>query len=178
MDKEQFLVKLKHDLLIGIPDAVKTIKLDEGDKVCYIALFGSDYEPVLGLIQLGIESYRNKMIEESGTDNKWYLWNSGEMPVQYQTDLESEDPNFLERQSTFKELFGGEENYEVWWEAAQDIRYEIAYELNNLDWSGMIPTSDDFVVYSDWESIDVDNGDLVRSIPRKKYELLEKKGLI
>ncbi|QJD88620.1 hypothetical protein [Cohnella herbarum] len=53
MIKGQFLVQLKQDLLISIPNAVKRIKLDEGDKVCYIALYGSDDEPVIGLIQLG-----------------------------------------------------------------------------------------------------------------------------
>jgi hypothetical protein len=178
MDKKQFLIELKQDLLIKIPNAVKRIKLDEEDRVCCISLYGSDTEPVISLIQLGIESYRDRMIEEEGTDDKGFLWNSGEMPCEYQIDLESEDPNFPEKQSTLIELFGGDEEYETWWEICQNLRFEIAYELNNYDWSGVIPTTDDCVVYSDWESIDVNNGDLIRSIPRTKYELLEAKGLI
>ncbi|QJD83284.1 hypothetical protein [Cohnella herbarum] len=178
MIKGQFLVQLKQDLLISIPNAVKRIKLDEGDKVCYIALYGSDDEPVIGLIQLGVESYRKQMIEEEGTDDKWLLWNFGEMPVNYQIGLESEDPNFPEKQNTLIEIFGGQEEYEEWWEVSQNLRFEIAYELNNYDWSGIIPTSDDFVIYSSWEAIDVINGDLTRSIPKNKYELLESMGLI
>lgn len=177
MGKDELFLELKQVLLREVPNVVQKIKLNEGDKVCYISLLGTDYEPVLGLITLGIESYRNRMIEESGTDDKWYLWNSGEMPLNYQTSFEDQDQTFQLKQETLMNLFGNEK-WEEFWEDCQTLRFEVANKLNTYNWSDIIPTSDDFVVYSDWESIDVSQGDLVKSLPQEKIEILVEKSLI
>lgn len=60
MGKDELLLELKQVLLREVPNAVQKIKLNQGDKVCYISLLGTDNEPVLGLITLGIESHRNR----------------------------------------------------------------------------------------------------------------------
>lgn len=175
MDKDQLLEEMKQDMLREIQVAVKEIKLDESDEVCYISLLGTDYEPVLGLITLGIKSYRDKMINEDPQD-LLYLWNSGEMPVDYQVGLEKVLPSFEEKQEKFVELIG-ENEWEYYWNACQDVRFDVAFYLNSLDWSGVLPVTYDFVVYSDWEAIDVENGDLERSIPKEKLLILKESGL-
>lgn len=40
-----------------------------------------------------------------------------------------------------------------------------------------MPVTTDFVLYSDWEAIDVENGDLERSIPKEKLIILKEFGL-
>lgn len=176
MGKDQLLEEMKQDMLREIQIAVKEIKLDESDEVCYISLLGTEYEPVLGLITLGIKSYRDKMIKEEHPQALWYLWNSGEMPVEYQVGLEKVLPSFQEKQEKFVELIGDNE-WEDYWKACQDVRFEVAYQLNSLDWSGILPVTIDFVLYSDWEELDVENGDLERSIPKEKLTILKEFGL-
>ncbi|UQZ33457.1 hypothetical protein C2I18_07720 [Paenibacillus sp. PK3_47] len=177
MDKDQLLKEMKQDMLRDILVAVKEIQLDESDEVCYVSLLGTDYEPVLGLITLGIKSYRDKMIQEEHPQALWYLWNSGEMPAAYQVGLEKVIPSFQEKQEKFVELIGDNE-WEQYWEACQDVRFEVALQLNSLDWTEVLPVTPDFVLYSDWEALDVENGDLERSIPKEKLLLLRETGLI
>lgn len=176
MDKKQLMNDLKHIVLKEVPNAVKEIKLDKEDKVCYISLLGTDYEPVLGLIQLGIESYRNEIIKEVGIENKYSIWNSGNMPVEYQTVIKTDHSDFAEKQDLLIKVFG--DDWEDLWEASQALRFELAQEFNQYNWSEILPITDDFVVYSDWEAIDVINGDLERSIPKEKFNIIKDKQLI
>lgn len=78
----------------------------------------------------------------------------------------------------FRFVVDPNEKWEEFWEDCQTLRFEAAKQLNTYNWSDIISISDDFVVYSDWESIDVANGDLARSIPREKIDILVEKGLI
>jgi len=55
---------------------------------------------------------------------------------------------------------------------------EVAYAINEHDWSESIPITDDFIVYVDWEGLDVSKGGLLNSIPYHKLELLREKGLL
>ncbi|WP_342431335.1 hypothetical protein [Neobacillus sp. FSL H8-0543] len=176
MERDQLIEELKQILIREIPNAVRNIRLDEEDKVCYLSLLGTDYEPVLGLITVGIESFRKKIIEEYGIEDKYSIWNSGEMPVEYQTGIDN-NSSFLKKQEALVELFGDEE-WEESWEACQTLRFEVAKELNTFNWNEILPLTEDFVVYSDWEAIDVSNGDLLRSVPKEKIEILINKGLI
>ncbi|SOC44246.1 hypothetical protein [Ureibacillus acetophenoni] len=176
MDKKQLMNDLKQIVLKEVPNAVKKITLENEDKVCYISLLGTDDEPVLGLIQLGIESYRNEIINEVGIDDKWTIWNSGEMPVDYQTVIDENHPEFREKQELLVKAFG--DDWEDLWEDCQTLRFELAQELNQYNWSEILPITEDFVVYSDWEAIDVTNGDLERSIPIEKLNIIKDKQLI
>jgi hypothetical protein len=175
MEKGQLIEELKQILIKEIPNAVRNIKLSDEDKVCYLSLLGTDYEPVLGLITLGIDSYRNQIIEEYGINDKYSIWNSGEMPVEYQTIIL--DSEFLKKQEELVKLFGDAE-WEEGWQACQNLRFEVAKELNTYDWSDILSLTEDFIVYSDWEAIDVKNRDLLPSIPERKIEKLVKNGLI
>ncbi|OPH50022.1 hypothetical protein BC351_36625 [Paenibacillus ferrarius] len=176
MKKEQLLKEMKQDMLREIRNAVKEIKLRDLDEVCYISLFGTESEPVLGLITLGIKSFRDEMIQEEVSEKLEYLWNSAEMPANYQVGLEKILPSFQNKQELFMELTE-DDDWEETWEASQNVRFEVAYELNSFDWSGVLPITSDFVIYSEWEAIVVEDGDLTRSIPTEKLQLLKEQGL-
>jgi len=177
MEKEQLLNEMKQDMLREIQTAVKEIKLSDSDEVCYISLLGTDYEPVLGLITVGIKSFRDEMIQEEVSQKLWYLWNSAEMPARYQVGLEKVLPSFQDKQEKFMELTEADD-WEETWESCQNVRFEVAYQLNSVDWSAILPVTTDFVLYSDWEAIDVENGDLVRSIPNEKLLILKEQSLV
>ncbi|OCA87936.1 hypothetical protein A8F94_08900 [Bacillus sp. FJAT-27225] len=175
MEEEQLLKEMKSILLNEIPKAVKSIRLESGEMVCYISLLGTDYEPVLGYITLGIESHRKEIIEEYGIEDKYSIWNSGNMPINYQTTIE--DSTFRAHQDQLAELLRGDRWEEIW-AACQALRFEIAMELNSYNWGEFLPVTEDFVVFSEWEAIDVENGDLVPSIPQEKMNVLVEKGLV
>ncbi|SFJ59877.1 hypothetical protein SAMN02799624_05188 [Paenibacillus sp. UNC496MF] len=177
MEKIQLLEELKNDMLLGIKNAVQEIKLKDNDEVCYIALMGSDYEPVLGLITLGIKSFRDEMTIEEKKDKFWYLWNSAEMPANYQVGPNKVSESFDDKQATFVKL-AEDDDWDETWELCQNVRFEVANQLNNVDWKDSLPITDEFVVYSEWEAIDVTNGDLEKSLPEEKLYLLKKRGLI
>jgi hypothetical protein len=177
MDKNQLIEEIKVAMVSEIQNAVRKVRLEKSDKVCYISLYGSNDEPVLSLITLGIKSYRDKMLREEHSQILWYIWNSGEMPACYQVGLESVLPSFSEKQEEFISLFG-EEEWKGLWELCQSTRFDVAFQLNQKNWDNIIPVTDDFVVYSDWDDIDVENGDLMRSIPDEKIKLLKEKGLL
>ncbi|MDQ6422442.1 hypothetical protein RB620_23710 [Paenibacillus sp. LHD-117] len=177
MKKEQLLEDMKQDMIHGIKNAVKAIKLDSDDEVCYISLLGTDYEPVLGLITLGIKSIRDEMLQEEESHKHWYIWNSGEMPARYQAGPEKVSATFEAKQTKFLELSEGDD-WEVTWESCQKVRFEVANQLNSVDWSDTLPVTADFVLYSDWEAIDVDGGDLIKSMPADKFHVLKQQSLI
>ncbi|MCP1135222.1 hypothetical protein NKT34_18135 [Paenibacillus polysaccharolyticus] len=51
---------------------------------------------------------------------------------------------------------------------------EVAYELNvTTNWPEYSKLTDNFVVFVEWEAMDIMNGDLHASIPASKLELLQ-----
>jgi hypothetical protein len=112
------------------------------------------------------------MVQEEDSD-LWYLWNSAEMPGRYQTVLTK---TFEDKQRKFVELTA-DDDWKETWEKCQTVRFEVAYQLNCISWNDIFPVTQDFVVYSEWEAIDIEGGDLVRSIPVEKLQVLRGKGL-
>ncbi|MBU7317141.1 hypothetical protein [Paenibacillus oleatilyticus] len=169
------------DMLITlIPDAVKEIQVPIEDKVCYIALYRSDSHPLVGLIQLGIETRRNKMKDEAGI---WGAWNSGDQPVKHQNDLN--DELLKEKLKRLLEICGESGGYEgewyeaEWWIRCTEIMNEVSLKLNEYEWNSYFKNiTDDFVVYVDREDLDVENGDLELCVPQNKLKLLKGKGLV
>lgn len=179
MEKEQLLNQMKQDMLTGIVNAVREIKLGDSDEVCYISLFGSEYHPVLSIITLGLKSYRDELVQttEGSSDRLASLWNCAEMPSRCEIGMEDLSPSFADMQQRFYDLTG-DDDWEETWEACQEARFEVAYQLNCLNWSEIIPITDDFVIFSEWLSIMVKDGDLTRSIPSEKLLILKSKGLL
>lgn len=165
--------EIVNDLLCLIPEAVNKIKVPEDQDICFIALVSDDYNPLVALIQLGFESVRKEALEKYGLDG---AWNSGNQFQKYSSLINN--PNMLKKQSDLIEICGGENHYDIWWNQSQEIMFEVAKRLNSLDWKSFFNITDDFVVYSDWEAIDVQNGDLALSVPIEKIEKLRENGYL
>lgn len=55
---------------------------------------------------------------------------------------------------------------------------EVAYALNEkMNWSDYSILKENFVVFVEWEAMDVMNGDMQESIPPAKLEVLQSEGL-
>jgi hypothetical protein len=178
MEKELLLNQMKQDMLAEIKNAIKEVKLRDSDEVCYISLFGSAYYPVLSIITLGLKSCRDEIVQKKAgsSDRLASIWNCAEMPARCEIGMEDLTPSFADMQQRYNELTD-DDDWEETWEACQEVRFEVAYQLNALDWSEIIPITDDFVVFSEWLSIMVKDGDLARSMPPEKLLLLKAKDL-
>ncbi|WP_434756643.1 hypothetical protein [Paenibacillus amylolyticus] len=65
-----------------------------------------------------------------------------------------------------------------WFEEGKRLWQEVAYELNvTTNWSEYSKLTDYFVVFVEWEAMDVMNGDLHASIPANKLALLQSEDL-
>ncbi|BFT70129.1 hypothetical protein [Paenibacillus sp. P36] len=163
-----------NDLLILIPKAVKEISIPEAQKVCFVALYRNDYDPLVRVIQLGFEDVRQSNFEKDGI---WLAWNSGDQPRKYRNDLSG--TSIKEKEERFINMHDPDEYYGEWWKQCISIMDQVSLKLNEYDWNSIFGNiTDDFVVYVDWEGLDVENGDLTNCIPPKKLEKLKNKGLI
>ncbi|ULO08499.1 hypothetical protein H1230_06745 [Paenibacillus sp. 19GGS1-52] len=163
-----------NDLLKLIPEAIKEISTPQDQKICFVALYRSDYDPLVGLIQIGFEDVRQSNFEEGGI---WMAWNSGDQPYKYQNDLKEQ--SLKEKEKRFINLFDPDEYYGEWWKQCIDVMNQVSMKLNDYDWNSVFKDiTDDFVVYIDWEGLDVENGELESCIPKNKLMKLKEKGIV
>jgi DNA-binding cell septation regulator SpoVG len=145
----------------------------QGEKVCFVAIYLHDephgiYDPIFhpGLASVRLEQFEHK------TDLNT-LWSSGEHPVTFQETLG--DKELLEKLQKLTMYWNMKGN---WWTQGKKLWQEIAYGLNQLDWSNQLPVTDDFIVFVDWEGLDVKKGGLEKCLPEEKNQALRAKGLL
>lgn len=156
-----------NELIHLIPKAVSEIDKPKNDKVCFIALYRDDYNPLVSLIQLGLVKYRQECLENSG-----FCFNSGEQPAKYQNDLP--DQKLKEKEKLLISMSSPDDYYGEWWKQTEQIMFEVSMRLNEYEWNEILDITDDFIVFVDWEAWE---GDLSLSVPKEKIEKLIKNGL-
>ncbi|MDQ0913876.1 hypothetical protein [Paenibacillus sp. V4I5] len=164
---EELKKEIINELIPLIPKAVSEIDKPHNDKVCFIALYRDDYDPLVSLIQLGLVKYRQECFESSG-----FSFNSGEQPAKYQSDLT--DEKLKEKEKLLISMLNPDDYYGEWWKQTEQIMFEVSMRLNEYEWNEMLDITDDFIVFVDWEAWE---GDLSVSVPKGKIENLIKKGL-
>ncbi|MRN57269.1 hypothetical protein [Paenibacillus monticola] len=135
-----------------------------GEQLCFFVLYLDD-DPLDCLVdplyEPGLERVRVKQIEEN--HNQFSLWSGGEHPTRFKT--------YIENQELLKKLRA---LYVHWslegdgWNCLhkrQEFWQEVAYSLNEVDWSEYFPVTDDFVVFVDWDGIEIDNDEQLKAIP-------------
>lgn len=157
--------------LIEIIGNVSRVLVDRSS--CFLAIFLHDeahavYSP---MFQPGLQNIRDEQVD----NKKDYetIWNSGEHPVKYQQELT--DQELIQK---LRNLIMFWHNTDDWWEEGMKLWQEVAYSLNETNWSDYSMLTEDFIVFVDREGLDVTNGELEKSIPLVKLELLRSKGLV
>lgn len=144
-----------------------------GERLCFVAIYlhgepNGLYDPIY---HPGLEKIRMEQLEQN--KGLHTFWNSGEHPGNYQVSINNSE--LLENLRKLINYWGFKSN---WWVQGKKFWHEVAYAINELDWSESIPITDDFIVYVDWEGLDVSKGGLLNSIPYHKLEILRQKGLL
>ena len=126
---------------------------------------------------------RQRAFERKGVQASWMIWSPIQMlssltgPIKQQ-DLECHWLDLMIR-ACYKILTdASNEEDEVQLRPLREMMWRIARKLNSLDWTGVLETTDDFVVFaSDWSGFWVLE-DLKNSLPAEKRRLLESRRLL
>lgn len=142
-------------------------------KCCFLAIFlhGDPAWVTNPIFHPGLDEIRERIIQND--KDLWVIWNSGEHPIHNQQQLT--DQNVMDKLRTLIYFWHNTEN---WWEEGVKLWQEVAYAVNERDAFHNEMLSDDFIVFVDWEGIDVTGGELEANFPPSILDRLRSKGLL
>ncbi|WP_145412204.1 hypothetical protein [Paenibacillus xylanexedens] len=165
---------VKKELMLAVKQTIdKLCDSPSESSYCFLSIYLHDevhavYSP---MFNPGWDEVREEQIEEKDEHDEYYhyrLWSSGEHPLNDQQELEDHD--LIQRLRTLIIYWRSRGD---WFEEGKRLWQEVAYELNvTTKWSEYSQLTDHFVVFVEWEAMDIMNGDLHASIPAGKLELL------
>jgi hypothetical protein len=136
-----------------VPEAIASARLPDTAYCLVLTYDGANYLPTLAV---GLDVERRGWLARLGDEAPDYLWNPAEFEHYATEDLD--DPQ-LDRDMRLLEQELGLSGR---WTLGRDMLVESARRLNRRDWSAILPTTDDFVVYP----VDVELADLQRNLQR------------
>lgn len=181
MPPEEVLIlreTVKKELILTVKDIIDVLCENQSDKrYCFLSIYLHDevdtvYSPIF---DPGLQEIREEQIEEKDENEDYYynIWNSGEHPGIDQQELTNHD--LIEKLRTLIMYWRSNGD---WWEEGMRLWKEVAYDLNETtNWSDYSRLTENFVVFVEWEAMDVMSGDLQESIPPAKLEVLQSEGL-
>ncbi len=172
---EAMLAEIEAELVKAIVAVVRKRKIKErtyGLLVCYIDLTTDEYLPFVVVLP---ESFRLKCVANREADRIWRL------PEMSGVEQLVPAGTALARKCNFVYEYLSED-----WKDQDEERvilpfrkmiYRVCLHLNDLDWSAILPVTEDFaVVASDWSGFWV-HEDAEKSVPPARKRLLKKQGL-
>ena len=171
---------VKKELISAVKHTMNTLCETPSDRTyCFLSIYLHDeveglYSPVL---HPGWQAVREAQVEGKDDRDEYYyytIWSSGEHPVNDQQELENQE--LIGKLRTFIMYWRSRGE---WFEEGKRLWQEVAYELNETtDWSDYSRLTDNFVVFVEWEAMDVMNGDLHMSMPSAHLKFLQAEGLV
>lgn len=164
---------VKEGLIIALREIIGHVCEDLVNKsCCFLAIFlyGEAHGVYSPIFHPGLQKIREEQLKNNR--NYYVIWSPGEQPVNYQKDLS--DHELIQKLRTLIYYWHNTEN---WWEEGQKLWQEVAYALNEMIWSDYPLLTENFVVFVDWEGMDVLNGGFEESVPLTKLEMLRSEGL-
>ena len=166
---------VKKELMLAVKQTIDTLCDSPSESsYCFLSIYLHDevhavYSP---MFNPGWNEVREEQIEEKDEHDEYYyygLWSSGDHPLNDQQELENHD--LIQRLRTLIIYWRSRGD---WFEEGKRLWQEVAYELNvTTNWPEYSKLTDNFVVFVEWEAMDIMNGDLHASIPASKLELLQ-----
>lgn len=174
MGLDVILERTKMRLFETIKNKVISLGLDELAYCLTIAWSPGQFSSLPPHIAIGFERDRERWIEQYGKEAKWYLWNQAEFSFCILYNPTLADSELVELCDLVNQECGRRHH---WGDGAKMLN-DVAKMLNQVNWSGILKTTPDFVVYA----TDLELGDLRKnlrySIPRDLYNHFNKQGWI
>jgi hypothetical protein len=170
------LRELEERTLAAVPQVLERFRAEEPAYAVALCLDMEGYEHVLPpSLAVALQSEREAFSKRHGPARaRDYLWSPTEWRLHDVDELEYREPALLALASDANQLIWQKEQFA----RARKHVDTIAKRLNQLDWSAVLPVTDDFVVFS----VDVASGDGIegvrRAVPAKKRALLRERELI
>lgn len=155
----------------------RTFQQCKEEQLCFFVLYHSDdtlecaHNP---LYVPGFEKVRVNQIKDN--QNQFVLWSSGDHPTRYH--IYNENQEVLKKLRTLNVRWSIEGDGWNCMNKSREFWQEIAYSLNEIDWSEHFFVTDDFVVFVEWEGIEIDMGEQLKAIPEHRQEKLRARGVL
>jgi hypothetical protein len=137
---EQLLSTMRPALKKAVVDRVRSARISGPVYSLVLAWDPGQQESLPPSIGIGLDNERQTWIRSQGKEAKWYLWN----PAEYE--------NFLAIRTDEVEQACRAVNQECRlrdsWKDAERVLNALARELGEMDWTGILQTTDDFVAYA------------------------------
>ena len=164
---------VRRELVARIPQTVAELASENPAYCVALAYFS---EPGPCMVYVGFEDAREELL--STPDGKDWVWNAADMSGGIEPDLSAvEDTARL----LFQELTladADDETARPGTERNRELVCEVAKELNSVDWSSVLPVTDDFVVYAtDMELVDLDTN-MAYCVPQSLLDAFHSRGLL
>lgn len=182
MPSEEALIlrkTVKDELIQALVEIISELCEDQsGKEYCFMSIYLHDevhkvYSPIFNP---GLQEVREEQIEENDEEEDEYyytLWNSGDHPMNDQQELTNQ--HLIQKLRTLIMYWRSNGD---WWMEGVRLWKEVAYALNEkTNWSDYSNLTENFVVFVEWEAMDVMNGDLQESIPSAKLRRLQSEKL-
>jgi hypothetical protein len=137
---------IRRRLLEVIPKTVKAARIKE-PVYCVALAYDGEGNDVLGpYLGIGLESERKKWLRKHGEDAWQFVWNPAEFNhyEKRHTQLGEDDKELTEASEWLNNALEDRGSKAP----AVKLLVEVAAELEKLNWSGLIKTTPDFVVYA------------------------------
>jgi hypothetical protein len=178
----KLLSEIEPELIRAFPLAAKAANISEPVYaliLCYIDTTTNDYTPY---VEVAPERVRRWAIERKGEEASWLIWRprqelggEGNLPKQQYVQGASLKTKI---QACYKLLTAASnDDDDVQLRPFREMMWRVARTLNDRAWSGILNTTDDFVVVaSDWSSFWTKE-DATNSLPPNKLRLLQTRRL-
>lgn len=155
-------------LLERIPEAISAANIREPACSVLLAYDGETYEMLPPLLAVGIEAQRRAW----GKQAREYLWNPAEFPRYYEDGSLNLADEALDRDCLLLNLLMSQRGSSA---AGVKLLNDVARQLNQRSWDGILNVTDDFVVCAvDFEGADLKKN-LRAAVPEIKLELLKQR---
>jgi hypothetical protein len=168
-------------LINAIPDALSTRRLPE--TICCLRIYYYDTHAPCTYLTLSVmtERHRKQLLDTKGRDALFYLWSAGELDgdnIRERVDVNGPPPITAMFKKVYKRLCS--DHGELSMLHFRKVVHKVAYALNEKNWAGRFPVTDDFVfVAADGSQAFADQYvDLIKSIPPDRLNLLRDRGLL
>jgi hypothetical protein len=164
---------MRRKLLEAIPKAVQKARVKE-PAYCVAMVYDSATDGLPPRLAIGLDSERQAHISREGEDAKEIIWEPKKFGRYKPGKIDLVAPDLDYDSGKLLQMILMKEA--LW--VPRRLLSEIARELAGRNWRGILPVTDDFIVYA----VDVDGDDLAKNfkegVPEAKRKLLRSRRLL
>jgi hypothetical protein len=168
---------VRRELLARIPETVAELGIEK-PAYCVALAYLMD-EPAEFLVYVGLDEVREEFPgRKHENDCPWVGWNPGDIGEDVAPDMSAVEDTVRLLAQELKLANAEDLQAERGNERSRELICGVAKDLNAFNWSAVLPTTDDFVVYAtDLEQIDLDRN-MAACLPPARLADFRERGLL